>query len=104
MKGEFASKPEEFDMEKAKRPYITAFKGSFGHLNMASGTTEVAAMLMSMKEGFIPAIYGLENPIIDLNFVTHNKPVKKNPIKTSLKYALGMGLQTAAVAFQSFAQ
>mmetsp|Transcript_1159 Transcript_1159/g.721 ORF Transcript_1159/g.721 Transcript_1159/m.721 type:complete len:80 (-) Transcript_1159:214-453(-) len=31
MKGEFAQDAAEFDLEKAKKPYVTSYKGSIGH-------------------------------------------------------------------------
>jgi 3-oxoacyl-[acyl-carrier-protein] synthase II len=56
---------------------VTAVKSLIGSF-MSSGVLRLVASLLSMREGFIPPIFGLDNPeITGLNYIV-NKPLKKN--------------------------
>jgi 3-oxoacyl-[acyl-carrier-protein] synthase II len=60
------------------KPYISSIKGAVGE-SFSSGGIRTAAMAVSIKEGSIPPIVGLKNPISPLRFVMDKKmgvPIK----------------------------
>ncbi len=77
------------------KPYIIALKSWIGHLSAACGAAELAIVLTLIKNGYLPEIRNLENPISDeLNFV-------RKPIETEIKHVLlenfGFGGQNGAL-------
>ena len=100
-KEKFAS-PEHFDLSHIKNTSITAFKGHLGHLNLASGATEIAICIKGMEEGIAPGIKNMKTPVDpDLNFVYEGKNQHKN-IDKFLKVAVGFGANNASVGFQKY--
>ena len=89
------------DKKHLKNTSLTAFKGNLGHLNLASGATEVALSIMSMQESVIPHVANLENPVEpEMNFVM-GKPQHK-AVNRAMKLAVGFGGNNAAMAFQKY--
>ena len=100
-KENFAS-PEHFDLSHIKNTAITAFKGHLGHLNLASGATEIALCIQAMQEGIAPGIKNLKNPVdSDLNFVYEGKNQHMD-IDKFIKVAVGFGANNASVGFQKY--
>lgn len=101
-KEEWPENPEELDLSHIKNTSITAFKGHLGHLNLASGATEIVLSIKGMEEGIAPGIQNLKNPIDpDLNFVYQGKNHHKT-IDKFLKVAVGFGANNASVGFQKY--
>lgn len=91
------------DKKHLRNTTLTAFKGNLGHLNLASGATEVALSLMSMKTGLIPPVANLKNPVEpEMNFAME-KPQEKR-VDRFIKLAVGFGGNNAAIAVQRYQQ
>ena len=73
-----------------------------GHLNLASGATEMGFCIKAINEGIAPGIANLRNPVDpDLNFVYggHNQHMT---INKAIKVAVGFGANNAALAFKKY--
>ena len=91
------------DKKHLKNTSITAFKANLGHLNLASGATEVALSIMSMIDSVVPPVANLEEPVQpELNF-SMTKPTHKK-VNKAMKLAVGFGGNNAAIAFEKWQQ
>lgn len=80
---------------------MTAYKGHLGHLNLASGATEIALCIMAMQEKKIPGIANLVNPCDDeLKFAMHKEVITDHKIDRFVKVAVGFGANNAALGFE----
>ena len=75
-------------------PLFGAAKGNIGHLLTASGMASVIKIIMSMKQGSIPATFGITNPMESsngffsgANMVKENTPWPSNDNPDKLKRA-----------------
>jgi 3-oxoacyl-[acyl-carrier-protein] synthase II len=101
-KGKYAEGVDQ-DKKHLKNTSITAFKGNLGHLNLASGATEVALSLKSMEHSVVPHVKNLRDPVEpEMNFVAGKNQFK--PVHRAMKLAVGFGGNNAALAFQKWTQ
>ncbi len=86
--------------KRASRIPASALKSMTGHMLAASGALEIAATLMSMKEGVIPPTINLheKDPECDINVITTGK--KKADIKTAISDSFGFGGVNAVVVLR----
>ncbi len=65
--------------DRDARPLITALKGATGE-SFSSGGIRAAALALSLREGIVPPVVGLSEPLASLPFVVGtsvNKPVRR---------------------------
>jgi 3-oxoacyl-(acyl-carrier-protein) synthase len=76
---------------------ISSVKSNIGHLCGAAGTVEIAASLMMMCEGVIPATinYTEPDPECDLDYVTGGP--RQARFETFMKNSFGFGGQNACL-------
>ena len=79
---------------------ITAQKGHIGHTFCAAGAIESIFAILSIRDGVIPNIRNLKEPLDgDLNFAKEN--VKK-PVNVVLKNSLSFGGVNVALVFKAY--
>ncbi len=85
--------------KRASQIPASAVKSMTGHMLAASGAFEIAATLMSIKEGIIPATINLDkkDPACDVNIVTESKRAK---INTAISNSFGFGGVNAVVVLK----
>lgn len=71
-----------------RRPPITALKGATGEI-FAGGGIRAAALALSLREGIVPPIVGLADPLSDLAFV-QGEPLRR-PLRRGLLTGLSFG-------------
>ncbi|MCH7761987.1 beta-ketoacyl-[acyl-carrier-protein] synthase family protein [candidate division TA06 bacterium] len=79
---------------------ISSTKSMTGHLLGASGAIELAAILLAMKEGFLPPTAGLsqKDPACDLDYVP--KVARDQKISTALSISMGFGGHISVIVVQ----
>lgn len=88
------------NVEQLKKAVITAPKGHIGHTFCAAGAVESAFAVLSIKNGIIPQILNLENPLdAEMTFAQGN--VTK-PVDVVVKTSLAFGGVNSALVFKSF--
>jgi 3-oxoacyl-[acyl-carrier-protein] synthase II len=94
---------EGSDMDKRYlgNTHLTAFKGNLGHLNLASGATEVALCIKAMQTSTVPPVANLKDPVDDEMTFAMGKSINKE-IKRFMKIAVGFGGNNAAMAIQKY--
>jgi 3-oxoacyl-[acyl-carrier-protein] synthase-1/3-oxoacyl-[acyl-carrier-protein] synthase II len=81
-----------------KAPPLSSIKGLIGHSLGAAGAIEAVVCTMAIKEGFIPANTGCDNPDSSLGIVPVSVPQNKN-INIVLSNSLGFGGNNASAVF-----
>lgn len=100
LKNEVFATGSQQDKSNLKNTLISAYKGHLGHLNLASGATEIALCIMAMQEQKVPGIANLHNPCDDeLVFAKHKEIVPKK-IDRFVKVAVGFGANNACLALE----
>jgi 3-oxoacyl-[acyl-carrier-protein] synthase II len=86
--------------EHAKKLKISSIKSMIGHAMGAAGALESVALVLTIKEGFIPPTINLDeaDPECDLDYVP-NKGISM-PVKVAIKESMGFGGQNAVVVFK----
>lgn len=81
---------------------VSSSKGHFGHLLGAAGGVEAIALVKALKDSFIPATLGLENPdeACDLDYVAQKG--RKADIEYALSNSLGFGGHNAILCFKKW--
>lgn len=84
---------------KARYIPVSAIKSMTGHMLAASGAFEVAATLMSLKEGVIPPTINLKekDPACDLNIVTESK---RSDLRVAVSNSFGFGGANAVIVLR----
>jgi 3-oxoacyl-[acyl-carrier-protein] synthase II len=77
---------------------ISSTKGATGHTLGASGALGVAFCLMALKHKILPPCVGLQQPELDLSFVT---AARESEIQRVLCFSFGFGGQNTAIALGS---
>ncbi|MBD2294705.1 beta-ketoacyl-ACP synthase [Anabaena sphaerica FACHB-251] len=77
---------------------ISSTKGASGHTLGASGALGVAFSLMGLKHKILPPCVGLQQPEVDLNFVTTARECEMQRV---LCFSFGFGGQNTAIAISS---
>jgi 3-oxoacyl-[acyl-carrier-protein] synthase II len=91
-----------FGEEQAKKVAISATKSMTGHLLGGAGAVEMAACILSIRDGIIPPTINLENPDpeCDLDY-TPNKAREKK-VRVALNNSFGFGGHNATVVATAF--
>jgi len=88
--------------EQAKKVTISATKSMTGHLLGGAGAVEMAACILSIRDGIIPPTINLENPDpqCDLDY-TANK-AKEKKVRVTLNNSFGFGGHNATLVATTF--
>ena len=88
--------------EQAKKVAISATKSMTGHLLGGAGAVEMAACIMSIRDGIIPPTINLEDPDpeCDLDY-TANK-AKEKKVRVALNNSFGFGGHNATLVASAF--
>jgi 3-oxoacyl-[acyl-carrier-protein] synthase II len=83
------------------RPLVFATKGNFGHTLGATGTIEAIALILALREGRVPPIHGLEQPLPEFNLpLAISQPVSCTP-RAGLSLTLGFGGFDTSLVFEA---
>jgi 3-oxoacyl-[acyl-carrier-protein] synthase II len=82
------------------RPLVFATKGNFGHTLGATGTIEAIALILALREGRVPPIHGLEQPLPEFNLpLAISQPTSCTP-RAGLSLTLGFGGFDTSLVFE----
>jgi 3-oxoacyl-[acyl-carrier-protein] synthase II len=85
----------------SSRPLVFATKGNFGHTLGATGAIEAIALILAMRDGRVPPIYGLEQPLPDFSLpLAISQPVSCAP-RAALSLTLGFGGFDTSLVFEA---
>ena len=81
----------------AKKVMVSSTKSMTGHLLGAAGGVEMAACLLSIRDGIIPPTINLDNPDpeCDLDYVP--KQARRHSVKVAMSNSLGFGGHNATI-------
>jgi 3-oxoacyl-[acyl-carrier-protein] synthase II len=83
------------------RPLVFATKGNFGHTLGATGTIEAIALILAMRTGRVPPIYGLEQPLAEFSLpLAISQPVSC-AARAALSLTLGFGGFDTSLVFEA---
>eukprot|EP00457_Paulinella_chromatophora_P003352 gb/GEZN01003359.1/.p1 GENE.gb/GEZN01003359.1/~~gb/GEZN01003359.1/.p1 ORF type:complete len:468 (+),score=78.48 gb/GEZN01003359.1/:46-1449(+) len=86
------------------KPYITATKGSVGHLGGGAAAVDAALACLVLDRGMVPPCVGTDKPIKEA--FEAGRPVLKTPVTDSLRVAmthtLGLGGEEAGLIFGAY--
>ncbi len=80
------------------QPLITALKGATGE-NFASGGIRATALALSLREGIVPPIVGLAEPLVPLPFVIGS--AVKRSVSRALLSGISFGGTYACLVFDA---
>ena len=88
--------------EHAKKLMVSSTKSMTGHLLGAAGAVEAIFTALALKEGFVPATIGYEqpDPACDLDIVPNQG--RKAEIRVALSNSLGFGGHNAAIVLKKW--
>ena len=88
--------------EHAKKLMVSSTKSMTGHLLGAAGAVEAIFTALALKEGFVPATIGYEqpDPACDLDIVPNQG--REAEIKVALSNSLGFGGHNAAIVLKKW--
>jgi 3-oxoacyl-[acyl-carrier-protein] synthase II len=88
--------------EQAKKVTISATKSMTGHLLGGAGAVEMAACILSIRDGIIPPTINLENPDpeCDLDYTANKAREKK--VRVALNNSFGFGGHNATLVATAF--
>lgn len=85
----------------AVRPLVFATKGNFGHTLGATGAIEAIALILAMREGRVPPIQNLEQPLPEFSLpLAISQPVSCTP-RAGLSLTLGFGGFDTSLIFEA---
>ncbi|MGA3081575.1 MAG: beta-ketoacyl synthase N-terminal-like domain-containing protein [Terracidiphilus sp.] len=83
------------------RPLVFATKGNFGHTLGATGAIEAIALILAMREGRVPPIHDLEEPLTEFSLpLAISQPVSCAP-RFGLSLTLGFGGFDTSLVFEA---
>jgi 3-oxoacyl-[acyl-carrier-protein] synthase II len=84
-----------------ERPLVFATKGNFGHTLGATGTIEAIALILAMRDGRVPPIYKLEQPLPGFSLpLAISQPVPCTG-RAGLSLTLGFGGFDTSLVFEA---
>ena len=88
--------------DHAKELMVSSTKSMTGHLLGAAGAVEAIFTALALKEGFVPATIGYEqpDPACDLGIVPNQG--RQAEIKVALSNSLGFGGHNAAIVLKKW--
>jgi 3-oxoacyl-[acyl-carrier-protein] synthase II len=85
----------------ASRPLVFATKGNFGHTLGATGAIEAIAMILAMRDGRVPPIPNLEQPLPEFSLpLAISQPASCAP-RAGLSLTLGFGGFDTSLIFEA---
>lgn len=88
-------------MKKVKRPCVTAWKGSMGHLTAGAGALETMFFIQAMNHNEFPQIKNLKTPCEPaLNYAMGSNTKMEADI--IVKSGLGLGINCAALVLKRY--
>jgi 3-oxoacyl-[acyl-carrier-protein] synthase II len=82
------------------RPLVFATKGAFGHSLGATGAMEAIALILGLREGVVPPVAGLEQPVPDFPcLLPVGRPVR-HAARIGLSLTLGFGGFDTSLVFE----
>jgi 3-oxoacyl-[acyl-carrier-protein] synthase II len=83
------------------RPLVFATKGNFGHTLGATGAIEAIALILGLREGRVPPIYALEQPLPEFSLpLAISQPVSHSA-RAGLSLTLGFGGFDTSLVFEA---
>jgi 3-oxoacyl-[acyl-carrier-protein] synthase II len=87
----------------SSNPLIFATKGNFGHTLGATGAIEAIALILALREGRVPPIYGLEQPLPEFALpLAISQPISCTA-RAGLSLTLGFGGFDTSLIFEAVA-
>jgi 3-oxoacyl-[acyl-carrier-protein] synthase II len=83
------------------RPLVFATKGNFGHTLGATGAIEAIALILAMREGRVPPIYNLEQPLPDFSLPLAISQATCCAARAGLSLTLGFGGFDTSLVFEA---
>jgi len=85
----------------SSRPLVFATKGNFGHTLGATGAIEAITLILAMRDGRVPPIHGLEQPLPDVSLpLAISQPVSC-AARAALSLTLGFGGFDTSLVFEA---
>jgi 3-oxoacyl-[acyl-carrier-protein] synthase II len=82
-------------------PLVFATKGNFGHTLGATGAIEAIALILALREGRVPPIHGLEQPLPEFSLpLAISQPVSC-AARAGLSLTLGFGGFDTSLVFEA---
>ncbi len=81
-------------------PIVFATKGNFGHTLGATGAVEAIAVLLALRTGEVPPVYGLEQPDPALQFPLPQGRPLRHDARFGLSVTLGFGGFDTSLVFE----
>jgi 3-oxoacyl-[acyl-carrier-protein] synthase II len=88
------------DRANADQPVVFATKGNFGHSLGATGVLEAIAVLLALRSGEVPPVFGLEQPDPALHFPLPQGGPRRHDARFGLSVTLGFGGFDTSLVFE----
>ena len=86
---------------ESSRPLVFATKGNFGHTLGATGAIEAIALILGLREGRVPPIYALEQPLPEFSLPLAISQPMSCAARAGLSLTLGFGGFDTSLVFEA---